>query len=111
MALIPEPYPNGMLVLSRSAGQAFIVDESIVFTVWRIGTIRATLVRTTEEMPLGTEVEIHVDGLHDIGPGLAAVMFPCRPGRIRIGVVASAERHIRRLNAFERPRRPHPPSP
>ncbi|WP_156514263.1 hypothetical protein [Planctomyces sp. SH-PL14] len=99
-----------MLVLSRSVRESFVVDESIVFTVRRIGTIRATLVRTTADMPFGAEVEIHVDGLRDIGPGLRAVMFPSRPGRIRIGVVASPERHIRRLNPFERPVRPRPPS-
>ena len=103
MSLIPEPYPEGMLVLSRSVGELFIVDESIVFTLTSLSTLSATLSRKTPDALGTTEVVIHVDGLLDIGPGLRAVLFPCRPGRARIGLVASRERRIRRLQASDRP--------
>lgn len=96
MSLIPEPPPNSMLVISRATGQSFIVDDTIVFTLAEVRTIGATLIRKPPGS-LGVAVDIDVDGLREIAPGISARYFPSRPGSARIGVVAATATKIRRL--------------
>lgn len=86
-----------MFIVSRRVGEAFIVDEAIVFTVGAIQGDSVTLECADDRgKPIGDCV-IDPDGFLEIMGGVAATHFPFVSGCARIGLIAKSGVKIRVL--------------